>query len=41
MRVKWWKLNLEVPVELFFRLLLKAFLMFFDKNTERFANRSW
>jgi hypothetical protein len=27
------ELNLEVPVELFFRLLLQAFLMFFDKNT--------
>jgi hypothetical protein len=33
MRVKWGTLNLEVPVELFFRLLLIDFLMFFDKNT--------
>jgi hypothetical protein len=32
MRVKWGKLNLEVPVELICRLLLKAFLMFLNKN---------
>ncbi len=33
MRVKWGKLNLEVPVELILRLLFKAFLLLFDKNS--------
>jgi hypothetical protein len=33
MRVKWGKLNLEVPVELILRLLFKALLMLFDNDS--------
>jgi len=33
LRVKWGKLDLEVPVELLLRLLLKAFQLFYHTNS--------
>jgi hypothetical protein len=33
LRVKWGKLDLEVPVELILRLLLKAFQLFHNTNS--------